>query len=193
MKKVLSKNKGFAMAELLAVCVVVLGLFSVLFSNYLPLLAEYENRLSYNDVTAEYAAHYVRKAYVENPDFRQKSKEQKTFLTSIFDQSKGYYTIYDKKNNIKDFCFGTGAGAAIINGCSELTSKLTNIIDQYKIEEIIVSRYQLGDLTGDYGKVGLKDKMEAANTGSESYNEDGLLYNYIKYLPSYAVDRKSVV
>ena len=47
MKKRLKCSKGFAMAELLAVCLIVLVLFSVLFSNYLPLVAQYENRINY--------------------------------------------------------------------------------------------------------------------------------------------------
>ena len=64
MLKKLKSVKAFAMAELLAVCVAMLAIFSILFSNYLPLVAEYENRISYNDVTSEYAAHYFRKMYI---------------------------------------------------------------------------------------------------------------------------------
>ena len=72
MKKRITNTKAFAMAELLVVSVIILILFSVLFSNYLPLVAQYENRINYNDVTAEYASFYVRKIYVKNRHRKRK-------------------------------------------------------------------------------------------------------------------------
>ena len=102
-----NKNKkGFAMAELLAVSIVLLFIFSILFSNYLPLLAEYETRLSYNDVTAQYAAHYIRKMYIEALNDTTQSEILKTTINPDIN-SKGFYSALNKdlhlSNHISDY------------------------------------------------------------------------------------------
>ena len=167
-----NKNKkGFAMAELLAVSIVLLFIFSILFSNYLPLVAEYENRLSYNDVTAQYAAHYIRKMY--------KEALLDTDLQTQFDDVKtgkvGYMTVYKKGDTSQQSIYnhiGTVTNSSISwadsPGKKELKKKeIENVINEYGIEEIIITRYKLEDVKANYSK------------GS------GSLYNYIKYLPSY--------
>ena len=58
MKK--SNNKGFMMAELLAVIVVVLVVFTVLYTNFLPTKGEYEKRIEYNDLDSMYSLYYLR-------------------------------------------------------------------------------------------------------------------------------------
>ena len=63
MKSKKINNYGFAMVELLIVAVIVLTIFSILFSNYLPLLGQYENRILYNDVTGQYSSFYLRRIY----------------------------------------------------------------------------------------------------------------------------------
>lgn len=58
MKK--NNNKGFMMAELLVVAVVVLVIFTILFTNFVPTKGEYEKRLEYNDIDTLYANYYLR-------------------------------------------------------------------------------------------------------------------------------------
>ena len=50
MKKVFLSKNGYAMTELLIASSFILGLFAVLFINFLPLMTEYENRDYYNNV-----------------------------------------------------------------------------------------------------------------------------------------------
>lgn len=149
MIKKLKNKKGFAMAELLVVSIAILLIFTVLFANYLPLLAEYENRLSYNDVTAQYAAHYIRKEYKEALEKETTGEELKAFLKGQTDNpEKRYFVVYDKNNGI--------------NECD----KCTRFINQYGIEEIIITNYKL-------------------NFVKSTYPEGGSLYKYIHYLPNY--------
>lgn len=132
MKKRLKCSKGFAMAELLAVCLIVLVLFSVLFSNYLPLVAQYENRINYNDTTAEYASFYVRKVYNE-------ALKDINIQNQIDEKIKnGYYTVYSKESNIKDYSFLK----------SEID--LDNIISEYSIEEMIITSNNLSTVKEKY-------------------------------------------
>lgn len=64
MKK--SNNKGFMMAELLAVVVVVLVVFTVLYTNFLPTKGEYEKRIEYNDLDSMYSLYYLRFYILKN-------------------------------------------------------------------------------------------------------------------------------
>lgn len=168
-----NKNKkGFAMAELLAVSIVLLFIFSILFSNYLPLVAEYETRLSYNDVTAQYAAHYIRKMYKEALDdttvipgtgSTKGDQLKSTISTGI--SARGYFTVYSGNSDDQ-----------IFSQVSE-QENCERIIKQYGIEEIIITNYKLKD-----------DKDTTATTKyvKGNYKKDsGSLYNYIKYLPNY--------
>ena len=168
-----NKNKkGFAMAELLAVSIVLLFIFSILFSNYLPLVAEYETRLSYNDVTAQYAAHYIRKMYKEALDDTTaisgtgstKGEQLKSTISTGI-SARGYFTVYSGNSDDQ-----------IFSQVSE-QENCERIIKQYGIEEIIITNYKLKD-----------DKDTTATTKyvKGNYKKDsGSLYNYIKYLPNY--------
>ena len=98
MRKILKDINAFAMAELLAVSIVILLIFTVLFSNYLPLVGEYETRLSYNDVTSQYAAHYIRKEYreyLENNESMFQTRLEKAGFFSIYNDSSEGQPIYD--------------------------------------------------------------------------------------------------
>src|SRR5574344_1842574 len=139
MKKTFKNIKGFAMAELLAICIVILVIFSLLFSNYLPLLAEYEKRISYNDVTAEYAAHYVRKIYLD-------ALESNTDLTSTINQAindSGFYQVYKKGVLNNPICQDAQYPGADDVKKTKLEEKCNNLISAYGIEEIIITNYQL--------------------------------------------------
>lgn len=164
MRRKLKNNKGFAMAELLAVSMVILLLFSILFSNYLPLVAEYENRLSYNDVTAEYAGYYVRKMYLT--DDNKLSSSTKSFINKSIG-SNSFYKVYDKNASINKVC-----EQYVVNeqdgDKKDIAKKYCNsILEEYAVEEIIITNYSMTDVKSKYTK------------------SSGKLYKYIQYLPEY--------
>ena len=153
MKK-LRNEKGFAMAELLAVCIIVLGIFAVLFSNYLPLTAEYENRVTYNNVNAEYAATYIRKAFKDiKVGSLVKNLDEKTYYTLYAGGSLSVGNVFNDEEN------------------KNKLSQINKMIEQYGIQEIIITKFKTSEVK-DEKKGGYK-------------NGDGLLYNYIKYLPTF--------
>ena len=132
MKKRIINTKAFAMAELLVVFVIILVLFSVLFSNYLPLVAQYENRINYNDVTAEYASFYVRKIYRDAMD-------DINVKNQIDEKIKnGYYNVYSSADNIKDYSF------------LKDYHFLENIILEYNIDEIVITTDNLSVIKEKY-------------------------------------------
>lgn len=168
MKKKLKSMKGFAMAELLAVSMVVLLIFSILFSNYLPLVAEYENRLNYNNTSAQFAAYYARKIYIELINGNEFGN------SSVSINNKGFYTAYSTKDDSFNICqidvLNLGKGMYDIFGTrnnEDAISRCQSIFGEYGIEEMILTKYKLTDVKSKYKQ------------------NNGTLYNYIQYLPEY--------
>lgn len=158
MKKNLN-TQGFVMSELLAGSIVILLLFSILFANYLPLVGEFETRIAYNNVTANYAAFYIRKVY---KTVLEDNAAKTTLDTGLSNQ--GYYVIYNSKD------------PNTINLKLNFESDITNIIEKYQIEEIIITKYKTDEVKG------------RGSYFSKRYKKnDGGLYRYIKYLPYYSM------
>ena len=59
MKKI--NNKGFVLAETLVVTVFLMILFTMIYSNFYPLIGEYEKRENYDDVDGKYVAYWMKK------------------------------------------------------------------------------------------------------------------------------------
>ena len=152
-------TKGFVMSELLAASIVILLLFSILFANYLPLTGEFETRIAYNNVTANYGAFYVRKVY---KTVLEDSTAKATLDQGLVD--KGYYTVYTstKPNEIKL--------------ATNYEDDLANIIEKYQIEEIIITKYKTDEVKG-----------RGTNLDKRYTRSSGVLYSYIKYLPYYTL------
>lgn len=167
MKKKLKSMKGFAMAELLAVSLVILVLFSVLFSNYLPLVAEYENRIMYNDVSAQYAAYYVRQIVKDAIDEEKISSE----ITTI--NKNGYVFLFkysDEGNANNRICELASSKYNDEKARNSSENACNKMLALYDIKEVIVTNYSLS-------KIKDKESGYKQNAGS--------LYEYIQYLPKY--------
>lgn len=59
MKKI--NSSGFVLAETLIVTVFLMIIFGIIYSNYLPLVGEYEKRENYDSVDGKYAAYWVKR------------------------------------------------------------------------------------------------------------------------------------
>lgn len=73
-------NKGFILAETLVVSVFLMVLFTMIYSNFYPLIGEYEKRENYDDVDGKYTAYWIKKiiessAYtIDNTDIAMMNK-----------------------------------------------------------------------------------------------------------------------
>lgn len=62
-------NRGFGLVETLIVSVFVMGIISLVFVNFYPLIGEYEKREVYDDVDGKYAAYWMKTLFEDNlPD-----------------------------------------------------------------------------------------------------------------------------
>ena len=59
MKKL--NNKGFILAETLVVTLFLMVMFTMIYTNFYPLIGEYEKRENYDDVDGKYTAYWVKK------------------------------------------------------------------------------------------------------------------------------------
>ena len=53
-------NKGFVLAETIIVAVFMVTIFSALYTNYFPLMANYEKREYYDDLDSKYIAFWLK-------------------------------------------------------------------------------------------------------------------------------------
>ena len=64
MKKL--NNKGFILAETLVVSLFLMVIFTMIYSNFYPLIGEYERRENYDDVDGKYAAYWIKRMIESN-------------------------------------------------------------------------------------------------------------------------------
>ena len=67
MKKI--SNKGFVLAETIIVAVFMVTIFSALYSNYFPIMANYEKRAYYDDLDSKYIAFWL-KYMIQDPNYK---------------------------------------------------------------------------------------------------------------------------
>lgn len=148
MKKL--NSKGFALVETLIVATFVMGIFTLIFTNYFPMMGEYEKRERYDDIDSVYHTYLIKKM-LENSDTSEQTSELKSL-------SNGYHVvncdIYSNTNYL-DYC--------------------QNLFDNTGVFSIIVSKYNLKELKGKLpfsGNKGLSEYIESLPdyTNTNSYN-----------------------
>ncbi len=66
MKKL--NSGGFVLAETLVVTVFIMTIFTILYSNFFPLIGEYEKREHYDDVDSKYKVYWL-KNFIQHPSY----------------------------------------------------------------------------------------------------------------------------
>ena len=113
-------NRGFMLAELLAVTVVIMVLFFGVYTAFMPTVGVYEQRIIYNDVPSTYTIFYLRKMYLEED----------------INLDKNYITLFDGKTcgNIK----------------SENKNYCTKFAKESGVKELILTKFNLSDIKNEY-------------------------------------------
>ncbi len=62
-------KKGFILIETLIVAVFVTSIFIMIFTNALPIMAEYQRIEHYDDLDGKYAAHYIRRLIITDSNW----------------------------------------------------------------------------------------------------------------------------
>ncbi len=85
-------NKGFALVETLIVSVFVMTIFTVIYTNFFPMMGEYERRQGYDDIDSIYKTFLVKRM-VESIEFKGQN-----YFTSL---SSNPYMYFDISNDTK--------------------------------------------------------------------------------------------
>jgi hypothetical protein len=149
-------NNGFVLAETLIVTVFLMVLFAMIYSNFYPLVGEYEKRETYDDVDGKYTAYWVKRMIED----------------SSYTLSTGKSTFFNTHGFVRFECSDI-TDADKQNICISLMKKLEikGCNSRGKNCEAYITRYQLrknGDTSGKYFKDVIKNNNLVRN--NETYN-----------------------
>lgn len=158
MKKL--NNKGFVLAETLIVTLFVLIIFSMIYTNYYPLIGLYEERETYDDVDGKYVAYWIKKlvesdSYYINPD-SSKGNSMNTLGYIRFECSD-----VSEEDNRRSMCINLVKSLEISN-CDEKGDSCDIFITHYRIGGSTIRK-----LTPDFKKT----------VNEEYYDFSGAQYN----------------
>lgn len=144
-------KKGFVLVETIVVSVFVLGLFTFIIANIIPLIGEYEKESNYDSVESIYSAHLIRKMIL-------KSENQRIVGLATL-PSEGYYMFEGD-----DICYYL----TNTNYCKKLLSR-----DFLDVRKIILTNYVISN---DFKKRSKKFDRATSEYISQmqKYNNTGL-------------------
>lgn len=162
MKKI--DTKGFVMVETIIVAVFVMGVCTFLFSNFLPLIGDYERISKYDTVTSKYKVNEIRKMVLRDINLRNDLRPMFFEISS----SKNYMRFITTSRTVDGMEIFT-------NGlCSQLTSKnYCNMLfspNYLDVKEIIITTF----------------KLDALKEQIKELSGERALKEYINYLPTYS-------
>ena len=164
MKKI--DNQGFVMVETIVVAVFVIGICTFLFTNFLPLIADYERVSEYDNVDTKYKAHEIRKMLLREFD---KDANLTSIFSSHISSNTGYYRYQNYSEEVGDEVVVKNRLCSLLtspNYCNKLLST-----DYLNVKEIIVTPFKLSNFKGI-----VKDNQDF----------DRSLREYVEYLPDYS-------
>ena len=154
MKKL--NTQGFVLAETLVVSVFLMVLFTMIYSNFFPLIGEYEKRENYDDVDGKYVAYWVKKM-IESGAYTMSTKE---------------YTMMNKWGYARFEC----SKVSTENNQQEMCINLVNSLEIANCDgfgngcDAFITRYTIGGLTGPTAPPDFKDIIR--NTNIKRWNEE---------------------
>lgn len=160
-------SKGFVLVETLVVAVFVSAIFSVIYSNFYPIMGEYEKREAYDDIDSKYAAFWFKR--IIQSDSVNFTDVKADIGKSINDDisTNSYHTF--KCSDIID------SDATAIKICNSLVTRLG-------VSHMYITNYKLGNRVDPNDKNNFKGKVDANSSNVFSSG----LQDYVAYLPTYS-------
>lgn len=146
MKKM--NNKGFALVETLIVSTFVVGIFTLLYINFYPMIGEYEKRETYDDIDSVYNTYLVKRMIEKEPLPKSPTSEE--------EQNR---QIWNNKTE-------SGRNKIECSMFIEQFEYCTQLIEQLDIESIYITLYDMShrkifqSQLGSEGEVGLFEYVQ---------------------------------
>lgn len=187
-------KKGFALVETLIVSVFVMTIFSLLFTNFFPMIGEYERREGYDDIDSIYKT-YLIKTMLEmgELDSEEITGNYTNFIKETDEVNNHYFShIYsatydktkDENGDIVGYAVMTNAG-----DCNKLLNSdkhqnyCVNLMKEARVYNIYLTKYRITDLKKEIknGKISVKNQTENKKNTMDKATQD-----YILTLPYYS-------
>ncbi len=127
MKKI--NNKGFVLAETLIVSVFLMVMFTMIYSNFYPLIGEYEKRETYDDVDGKYTAYWIKKL-IESNGYSLKGSDIK--MMNEYGYIRFECDDVTTDNNQREMCINI-VNSLEINNCDSYGNGCDAFITKYTI------------------------------------------------------------
>ena len=187
MKKIKLNNKGFMLVETLIVAVFSMAIFSIVYTNYYPIMAEYERREVFDDIDGKYGAYWMKKVIQEaSVNFGDKNTEG-TIAYDIHNSAGLGYHIFDCNTDI-DTDGRLGADDVVDSGTIKMCNELVKKLDIVRRETSGVEVEKGSDLgkpcvyITTFNLTKFKS-IAQVNEGSGIFTDN--LADYVSYLPKY--------
>ncbi len=115
-------NKGFALVETLVVAMFVMTIFSLVYTNFFPMIGEYEKREKYDDIDSVYNT-FLIKRMLEDPSTKTSN------YNTMRNEANGGYSDLKRCNTLF-------SNALKVEYCTRLYDKL-------KVDKVYLTRYNL--------------------------------------------------
>lgn len=160
-------NKGFVLVETLISAVFIMSLFSIIYVNFYPIMAEYEKREAYDGVDSKYATYWIKKVIQSGS-----VSFDGTISTDIANNKYHKFQCADIDPT----------DVTALNYCNELFSEFEVAKDDAGKLNIYITSYKIGNRNDMNDKNNFKGVVEE-NTGGDFTSG---FQDYVSYLPTYS-------
>ena len=164
-KEILNDSSGFVLAETLVVTVFLMAVFALIYTNFMPLVGEYEKRENYDSVDGKYSAYWLKRM-IEDESYNIPNYKVDNFSRNGFVrfECKDIADDADKRN----YCVNI-VKSLEVEGCDQNGNNC----------EIYITKYRLNNYN-DTAKVWFKNTVKSEK---KKYEEncvgDSCLSTYI--------------
>ena len=184
-------KKGFALIEVIIVTVFVTIVFTLLYTNVIPIMGSYEAEERYDSIDSKYTAHLVANLLRYNRNYN--STETKISVNNVINtklSSDLYIDITSPESalDVLDSCATATDDCKQINkgyiyGNSVSRAKYEDLIEQANIEKVYLTTFSIVEL-----KNAVKTLPNMFYIDGEDERISQQTSSYIKSLPSFAED-----
>lgn len=196
MKKMKKLNqKGFILSETLVVSVFLMVMFTMIYTNFYPLIGEYEKRENYDDADGKYAAYWIKKIiesdayllstkledYTEEPEAAVLSAKRRIHSMNEYGYMRFECSDVSSANSQRELCASL-VNSFEISGCDNSGNGC----------DIFITNYQIGAIGTQELHPNFKETVRSPNSfkylESCIYNADGSTQNASACKVSYFQD-----
>jgi hypothetical protein len=153
MKKI--NSSGFVLAETLVVTVFLMAIFAMIYSNFLPLVGEYEKRENYDSVDGKYSVYWIKRM-IEDSSYNIPNSKRNAIKNDGYVRFECSDIVDDEEK--REFCINIVKDLQVEN-CDKKGNNC----------EIFITKYRIGNSTDTTSNSWFKN---AVKSNKKRYEEN---------------------